>query len=106
MATTWPCPARPAASACASAVQFDLPPHKAGQPPRHGRLQALTDGPRADQLEHLHRLRQPLHRDRSERVDLHQALDQPQGRGRQQDAPGVASCSMRAARCTVCPMAE
>ena len=42
-------------------------------------------GTGTDQLEHLHRLRQPLHRNRPQRVDLHQALDQPQGRGRQQD---------------------
>ena len=35
-----------------------------------------------------------------------QALDQPQGRGVSRILPGMASCSMRAARCTVCPIAE
>ena len=33
-------------------------------------------------------------------------FDQPQRRGSQADAAGVASCSIRAARCVVWPMAE
>ena len=58
-----------------------------------------------DQLKDLHRRRQPLDRHRPQRRDLHKALDQPQRRGVSRIEPGMASCSMRAARCVVCPTA-
>jgi anaerobic selenocysteine-containing dehydrogenase len=85
--------ARPAsAQGCAHACRclhqrrdLGFTAHKARQAPHHRCLQAPTDRTGADQLEHLYRLRQPLHRDRSQGVHLHQALDQPQSRGRQQD---------------------
>ena len=87
-------------------LQLLLPPHKAREPPRGRRLQAPAQRTGPHQLKHLHGLGQPLDRHRPQGVDLHQALHQPQGGGRQAMLPGVASCSMRAARCVVCPTAE
>jgi hypothetical protein len=78
----------PSAGACQRLRQhrdLRLPSDKARQAARHPCLQATTDCRGADQLEDLHRLGQSLHRSWAKRVDLHQALDQPQGRGRQQD---------------------
>ena len=86
--------------------EFRLPAHKARQATGGGHLQAPPQGTGPDQLEDLHGLRQPLHRHRSQGGDLHQSLRQPQRLGGQANTPGVASCSMRAARCVVWPMAE
>jgi hypothetical protein len=67
--------------------EFRLAPHKAGEAPCSSGLEASTEGARSNQLEHLYRLRHPLDRDGSQRLHLHQALDQPQGRGGQPNCP-------------------
>ena len=85
---------------------FRLAPHKAGEAPRGRGLEAAAQGAGPDQLEHLHRLCHALDRYWSQGLHLHQALDQPQVAAVRRIVPGVASCSMRAARCVVCPTAE
>ena len=67
--------------------ELGLPPDKVCQATGDCGLQASAHPTRPDQLEHLHRLRQPLDRHRSQGVDLHQAFDQPQRRHCQPNAP-------------------
>ena len=68
--------------------EFRLPPHKGGQPPRRKRLQARAGRASAHQLAHLHGRGQPLDGHRAQGGDLHPPLRQPQGVGRQPNAPG------------------
>ena len=63
-----------------------LPPDKAGQATGDCRLQAAADGTGPDQLKDLHRLRESLDGKRPQGIDLHRALHQPQGGGRQPNA--------------------
>ena len=86
--------------------QLRLPPHEGSQPPRCKRLQARAGRASAHQLTHLHGSGQSLDGHRAQGGDLDPPLCQPQGLGRQPNGPGGASCSMRAARCVVWPMAE
>ena len=79
--------------------QFLLPPHKAGEATRHCGLQAPAGATGPQQLEHLHRLRHPLHRHRSQGVHLHQAFYQAQGGGGKADGPGCGQ--LFHARCQV-----
>ena len=67
--------------------EFRLPADKTRQAPRHPGLESTPQRTRPDQLEDLDGFRQPLHRDGSQGRDLHQPLHQPQGVGRQEDAP-------------------
>ena len=68
--------------------QFRLPPHKGSQPSRCKRLQARAGRASAHQLAHLHGRGQPLDGHRAQGGDLDPALRQPQGVGRQPNAPG------------------
>ena len=68
--------------------EFRLPPHKGGQPSRRKRLQVRAGRAGAHQLAHLHGLGQPLDGHRTQGGDLHPPLRQPQGVGRQPNAPG------------------
>ena len=86
--------------------QLRLPPHKAGEAPGTGDLQAPTHATGAKQLPHFHWLCQALDGHRPPGLEPHQAFDQLRGRGHEQNVPGGAVCSMRAARCVVCPTAE
>ena len=73
-----PGPAVSAASSCCR-------PTKRREAPRRRCLQAPPDGTGPDQLKDLDGLGQPLDRHRPQGGDLHQALHQPQRRGRQQN---------------------
>ena len=66
---------------------FRLAPHKAGEAPRGGSLEAAAQRAGPDQLVHLHRLGHPPDRYCSQRLYPYQALDQPQGRRRQANRP-------------------
>ena len=68
--------------------EFRLAPHKAGEAARSRSLEAAAQRAGPDQLAYLYRLSQPPDRDGSQRLHPHQALDQPQGRGRQANRPG------------------
>ena len=68
--------------------EFRLAPDKAGEAPCGSGLEASTEGARSDQLEHLYRLWHAPDRDGSQRLHLHQALDQPEGCGGQTNRPG------------------
>ena len=85
-ATTWPwpAPARPGPAAGPRAPVCRPTKRVSPRPPRPASAAGCALGP--DQLKDLHRLRQPLDRHRPQRVDLDQALDQPQRRGGEQDA--------------------
>jgi hypothetical protein len=66
---------------------FHLAPHKVGEAPCGSDLEAAARaGP--NQFEYLHRLCHPFDRYRSQRLHLYQALDQPQGGGRQANRAG------------------
>ena len=68
--------------------EFRLPPHKGRQPPRRKRLQARAGRAGTHQLAHLHGRGQPLDGHRAQGSDLDPPLRQPQGLGRQPNAPG------------------
>ena len=68
--------------------EFRLPPHEGRQPPRRKRLQARAGRAGAHQLAHLHGSGQPLDGHRAQGGDLDPSLRQPQGLGRQPNAPG------------------
>ena len=72
---------------------------------RAGRVQSGAGGLRPDDLVHLHRPAQALHRQGAERVHLDVALHQLSVCAVIRIDSGVAICSMRAARCVVCPTA-
>ena len=55
-------------------LELCLPPDKARQPPRRQRLQTRSGGCGAEQLEHLHRGRQPLDRNGPQRFDLDESF--------------------------------
>ena len=61
--------------------------HKACQATRHARLQAATQGTRADQFEDVNRRVEPFHRHWPHGGDAHQTFHQVQGGGGQQDTP-------------------
>jgi hypothetical protein len=71
----------------AKSREFRLPADKTRQSSRHPGLESPPERTRADQLKDLYWFRQPLHRDGSQGRDLHQPLHQPEGVGRQEDAP-------------------
>ena len=85
-------------------AQFGVTPHKARQAPRSSSLK-----PRARQSTPVsHRPRwflQPLNRHRSQGLDLDIAFDQAQDSAVIKIEPGIAICSMRAARWVVWPTA-
>jgi hypothetical protein len=60
---------------------------KAGQPAGRRGLEAVPQRTRPDQVKDLHRRCQPLDRDRSQRVDSHEAFHQAQRRRGQTDGP-------------------
>ena len=62
-------------------LQLAVAADEAGEAAGGGRLQPRAHGPCADQLVHLHRLGQPLHRPGAQRVDLHVAFHQLERRG-------------------------
>ena len=86
--------------------EFRLTPDKAGEAPRRRGLEAAVQRAGPDQLEDLHRRVESLDRHRPEGGDPHQPLDQPRVAAVSRMVPGVASCSMRAAKCVVWPTAE
>ena len=57
--------------------ELRLPTDKPRQSPRHPGLESTPERTRPDQLEDLYGFRQPLHRDGSHGLDLHQPLHQP-----------------------------
>jgi hypothetical protein len=69
-------------------LQLLLPSHKGRQAPRSRRLQGPPHRTGAHEIKHLDGLDPPLHWHRSQGTDLHQALHQPQGSGRQARAAG------------------
>ena len=78
-----------------------LPAYKARQAARGHGLKTAMDCTGPGEFEHLHRLRY-----RPGLVHLDQPIDEAEGGRRQPDTARGASCSMRAARCVVCPTAE
>ena len=66
---------------------FRVTADEARQAPRHPGLKAPAQRRRPDELEDRDGLWQPLHGDWPQGRDLHQPLHQPQGVGRQQNAP-------------------
>jgi hypothetical protein len=64
-----------------------LAPHKAGEAPRRSGLEAFAERSGPNQIEHFHGLCHALDRDWPQGVHPHQALDEPQGRGRQANRP-------------------
>jgi hypothetical protein len=69
----------------AEGAQLRVPADKACQPPGCAGLEAAPERTGPHQLIDLHRLRQALDRDGTQGLHPDQALDQPQGRGREQD---------------------
>ena len=67
--------------------QLLLPSHEAGEPTRRCGLQTPADRTGPDQLKDLHGLWQPPDGKPPQGVDLHESLDQPEGRRRQPDTP-------------------
>ena len=63
----------------AQGLDLRLPPDETGEPTGGKRLQARPGGCGTDELEHLHRVRQPLDRDGAQRFDLDKPFGQPQG---------------------------
>ena len=85
-------------------IQVPLTPHEARQTPRRSRLQARLHEPRPGHLVDFHWLRNPLTSPAlGVRPDL--AFRQPQQFRVIRIEPGIAICSMRAARCVVGPTA-
>jgi hypothetical protein len=84
-----PLPRPGAGQGLAQLLQLCIAPHKARQATRHRRLQPRAHRPGAQQLVDLDGLRQPLHRHRSQRLDLDVALDQAQRVGGQQGGAGT-----------------
>jgi hypothetical protein len=66
-----------------------LPPDEAREPTGRQRLQARPGGGGTDKLEHLHRVRQPLDRDGTQRLDLDKPCGQPQGLPRGEHRTGL-----------------
>src|SRR5437879_2073710 len=62
-----------------------LPTHKARQTTRGHSLEAAMDRTGPDELEHLHWLRQALHRELAQRPHLDQSIDEVEGGRRQSD---------------------
>ena len=62
--------------------------HERGQPAGRRRLEPRPHRIGADHLEHLEGRHEPLHRPLAERRHLHVALDEPEGRGRDEDGAG------------------
>ena len=62
-----------------------LPAHKARQATRGHSLEAAVDRTGPGEFEHLHRLRQPLHRELAQRLHLDQPIDEAEGGRRQPD---------------------
>jgi hypothetical protein len=67
--------------------QLLLPSHEAGEPARRRGLQTPAHRTGPDQLKDLHGLWQPPDGKPPQGVDLHESLDQPEGRRRQPDTP-------------------
>jgi hypothetical protein len=63
----------------AQGLELRLPPDKTGEPAGRKRLEARPGGGSADELEHLHRVRQALDRDGTQCFHLHDPFGQPQG---------------------------
>ena len=86
--------------------QLLLPSHEAGEPARCTGLQASTDGTGPDQLKDLHGLSQPLTGNCPRALTWTSPSASLRVAAVSRILPGVASCSMRAARCVVWPTAE
>ncbi len=89
----------------AQPLDLGLAADELSEPARHGHLEARTGGAGADDLVDLHRFGQSLDRRQAERLDLDAALGAAQHGVGQKRGAGRASCSMRAAKCVVCPTA-
>ena len=85
--------------------EFRLPAHKARQT-TSGHLQAPPQGTGPDQLEDLHGLRQAFTGTGPSAVTCISPSASRSVSAVNRMLPGVASCSIRAARCVVWPMAE
>ena len=66
-------------------LQLIVAADEASEPTPRGRLQTGPHGSTPDHLEHLHRLAQSLDVDRAERLDLYEALGEPQRVGAHED---------------------
>ena len=96
----------PARSRPAQGRQFLLPPDEAGEPACRAGLQTPTDRTGPDQLKDLHRVGEPLTGNCPRALTCTRPSTNLRVAAVSRILPGVASCSMRAARCVVWPTAE